>query len=53
MKRNVKEEEDTGKMLELRSNAKKFLLENPNYFGIQDKENKLLQEFQPALDLLL
>jgi hypothetical protein len=37
MKRNVKEGEDTGKMVELRNNAKMFLLENPNYFGIQDK----------------
>lgn len=52
MKRNVKEGEDTGKLVELRNNAKMFLLENPNYFGIQDKENKLLQEFQPVIDLL-
>lgn len=52
MKKGEKEQQDTGKLVELRGNSKWLLFENPNYFGIQDKENKEILEFQPVIELL-
>ncbi len=36
----------------LRNNQQWLLLKNPNYFGIQDKESPLNQQFKPELELL-
>ncbi len=51
MNENAKAEFDP-KMAEFRINHRKFLLENPNYFGVQDNENKLIANFQPVLNIL-
>jgi hypothetical protein len=51
MNENAKAEFDP-KMAEFRINHRKLLLENPNYFGVQDKENKLLANYQPVLNIL-
>ena len=37
---------------ELRSKQQLFLLKNPNYFGIQDKESPLNELFKPELEIL-
>lgn len=52
MKKNEKGQQDTGKLIEFRNNSKLLILENPNYFGIQDKENKEMLAFKPVIELL-
>ncbi|MFT3703452.1 MAG: hypothetical protein QM802_13840 [Agriterribacter sp.] len=52
MKKHDKESQDNGRLVEFRNNSKLLLFENPNYFGIQDTENKEIAEFKPVLDLL-
>jgi len=43
---------NTNENVELRSKQHFLLLKNPNYFGIQDKESPLNEQFKPQLELL-
>ncbi|MFT4015807.1 MAG: hypothetical protein QM668_02490 [Agriterribacter sp.] len=52
MKKNEKGQQDSAKLVEFRNNSKLLLLENPNYFGVQDKENKEILGFKPVVELL-
>lgn len=52
MKKHLREEVDSNKLIEFRNNSKLLLFENPNYFGIQDVENKAIIDFKPVFELL-
>ncbi|HEX5026195.1 MAG TPA: hypothetical protein VFV68_13025 [Agriterribacter sp.] len=52
MKKSAKAAPDIRKLVEFRNNAKMILFENPNYFGVQDIENKAILNFKPVINLL-